>query len=495
MANGNWNPDNEQLKFNSNDLGNHNDNLGCRLAGSLLFLFFVSCKFYPSADHFSSFLKDILRGFVFGEIKHSGVQSQAKNYFQDIIFRGKDEQTIFFEGVRELIEIMRFKKQAQKTGFYFFSQSVAFFFGKSFYPAVRSAIKFIIFFCNRQIFKQIMRVFHNIYNDLISFKNLYKAWLDFRSGKTRKKSVIIFEHNLESNLFKLKEELENFSYRHGEYEKFIVRDPKERIIHKADVRDRVVHTLVAKKLEEIYQGSFIFHSFACQKNKGTHWALEFLKKMCRKRGLNYTRNFWYLKCDIKKFFDNVNHDVLLKILGKKIKDEKFIWLIEKILESFHKDKIGIGLPLGNFTSQWLANIYLNELDYFIKDKLGVKNYIRYADDFVILGEKKEDLEILLVEIEFFLRNKLKLNLHPDKVILKKFSSGIEWVGYKIFPHHAILKKETKNRMFQKINEKEKELATGRIGLWEYYQTVASYLGQLSHSAGYKTANQIIFKNI
>jgi retron-type reverse transcriptase len=338
-----------------------------------------------------------------------------------------------------------------------------------------------------------MKIYHNIFDELVSFENLYKAWRNFRLGKTNKESVIIFGHNLEDNLFRLKTELEGKTYRHGNYKRFIVCDPKQRIIHKAEVRDRVIHTLTARKLEEIYQKTFISHSFACQKERGTHRALKSLEKMCRRQSRNYTRNFYYLKCDIKKFFDNVDHNILLDILRRTIKDKKFIWLIGEILKSFHKDNIGAGLPLGNFTSQWFGNIYLHELDCFVKHKLKAKHYVRYADDFVILGEDKKSLLKMLAEMQKFLADKLKLNFHPDKIAIKKFNSGIEWMGYKILPHYVIIKKQNKRRLLWKITGRKAELEKDAIGAGAYYQTVNSYLGQLSHCCGRNIVNQIIYQ--
>lgn len=252
--------------------------------------------------------------------------------------------------------------------------------------------------------------------------------------------------------------------------------------------------LAARKLEEIYQGSFIAHSFSCQDDRGAHRALKSVIAMCRRQSCNYTRNFWYLKGDVKKFFDNIDHGVLLKILSRKIKDEKFIWLIGKILESFCAGTPGIGLPLGNFTSQWLGNIYLNELDYFVKQRLKIKHYARYADDLIILGASREGLAGVLEEIKSYLSNTLKLILHPDKIMLNKFTGGIDWVGYKILPHYAVLRKQTRNRMMEKLKMRQEELAMGKIAPQKHYETVNSYLGQLKHCRGHKLSDKIIYNS-
>lgn len=338
----------------------------------------------------------------------------------------------------------------------------------------------------------IMKIFHNVYDDLIKFINIHSAWKKFCLGKTNKVSVFEFRHNLEDNLFHLQEELADLTYRHENYERFLVYDPKCRIIHKAGVKDRIVHTLVSRRLEEIYQDNFICHSYACQKGRGTHAALVALVKMCRCRSRNYTINFWYLKCDIRKFYDNIRHDRLLEILQRKISDEKFIWLIKEILRSFYCGEPGVGLPLGNFTSQWLGNIYLNEFDYFVKHNLRIKNYIRYADDFVILNSEVESLREILQKAKQFLSRKLGLSIHPDKIFLKKFSAGLEWVGYKIFPHYVILKQATRKRMMGKLKQHQYELKAGRTSYFQYGKSLNSYLGQLKHCAGYNLSKKILF---
>ncbi|MBM2818248.1 MAG: Reverse transcriptase protein [Parcubacteria group bacterium] len=340
-----------------------------------------------------------------------------------------------------------------------------------------------------------MKVFHSIYDDLIRFENIYNAWSEFRLGKTDKKSVFEFEYNLEDNLFLLKTELANLKYRHGGYERFIVNDPKRRIIHKASVRDRIVHTLVSRKLEEIYQNNFISHSFACQKDRGSHKALGVLEKMCRAQSQNYTKNFWHLKCDIKKFFDNVSHEKMIAILREKIKDKEFIWLIEEILKSFHCARAGVGLPLGNFTSQWLGNIYLNKLDYFVKYELRIKQFIRYADDFVILHDDKLVLKEILTKIQEFLSENLGLEIHKNKTTLKKFGFGINWVGYKILPHYVILKRQAGKRSVLRLKQRRKELDVEFAGLNAYNASVNSYLGQLNHCEGHKLSQKIKFENI
>lgn len=329
---------------------------------------------------------------------------------------------------------------------------------------------------------------------MIKIENIYLAWKEFCLGKTDKESVLKFGCNLEDNLFLLKNELDNLTYHHSSYERFVVCDTKKRIIHKANVRDRVVHTLTARMLEKIYQSKFILQSYSCQKYRGTLRALADVTRACRRQSCNYTHNFWYLKCDIKKFFDNIDHGVLFKIIRRNIKDEKFLWLLKVVLNSFCCKAPGIGLPLGNFTSQWLGNIYLNELDVFVKQRLKVRFYFRYADDFVLLSDSNSVLETWFVEIKHFLEGWLKLSIHNDKIILQKFSHGIDWVGYRILPKVVILKPKIVRRILKKITIRQNRLIIGAVGYWEYYQTLNSYVGQLKHCCGHGLSNQIIYNN-
>jgi len=337
-----------------------------------------------------------------------------------------------------------------------------------------------------------MRLVNNFYDEMTGMENFYRAWQCFRLGKSKKMVVQKFVYNLENNLFKLKDELDNLTYRHGDYEKFLVYDPKQRIIHKAEIRDRLVHTILAKKLEKIYQPRFIPHSFACQNGRGTHRALFALFKMCRRKSSNFTNNFWYLQCDIRKFFDNINHEILLKIICQTVRDQKFIWLLQEVIESFYCEKSNTGLPLGNFTSQWLGNIYLNELDYFIKNELKLKYYARYADDFIILHDSCEYLEVVLNNAKRFLSERLNLIIHPNKIILKKFTAGIDWVGYRILPRSITMKPATARRMFKKLKLRQKLLIANKITPWMYCETVNSYFGQLKHCTNKSLAEKIIY---
>lgn len=195
-----------------------------------------------------------------------------------------------------------------------------------------------------------------IFDKIISLENLFSAWREFKRGKMGKPDIQEFEFNLENNLFQLHRELENKTYRHSHYTTFKICDPKLRQIHKARVRDRILHHAIFKILYPIFDKDFIFDSYSCRLEKGTHRAVGRLEKFCRKLSRNNSRNIFALKCDIKKFFDSINQDILLEFIKKKIKDENAVWLAEIVVKSF-KNIDNNGLPLGNITSQLFANIY------------------------------------------------------------------------------------------------------------------------------------------
>lgn len=320
-------------------------------------------------------------------------------------------------------------------------------------------------------------------------ENLFEAWREFKKGKSGRLDVQQFEFNLEDNLFELHQELKNKTYRHSYYTAFSIRDPKPRRIHKAVVRDRILHHVIFRVLYPIFDRGFIFDSYSCRIGKGTHRAVARLEKFCRRLSRNNHKIIFALKCDIRKFFDSVNHDILLNRIRRKIKDEKTLRLISDIIGSFKKTE-GRGLPLGNVTSQLFANIYLNELDQFIKHRLKVKYYLRYCDDFIILDKDKNFLEELTCQINAFLSTKLKLSFHSDKIIVRKYHQGIDWLGYVVLPYYRVLRTKTKRRIFKKIKNRYDEWRKNLISGESFNQSRQSYFGVLKHCAGYKIKERI-----
>lgn len=304
-------------------------------------------------------------------------------------------------------------------------------------------------------------------------ENLFLAWKEFKRGKNKKSDVQQFEYNLESNLFQLNSELISKAYIHSDYTSFYITDPKLRHIHKANIRDRVLHHAVFRVLYPIFDKSFIFDSYSCRIGKGTHRAVKRLRQFCRKKSHNNSRNIFALKCDVRKFFDSVDHNALKFFVRRKIRDVGVLWLIDLIIDSY-QTVLDKGLPIGNVTSQLFANIYLNELDYFVKRDLKLKHYLRYCDDLVILNENKEKMQKIAIVINDFLENHLKIFLHPNKIIIRKYRQGTDFLGYVIRPYCITLRTKTKNRILRKTNDKN----------------LSSYLGVLKHCDGHKIEQKI-----
>jgi len=341
---------------------------------------------------------------------------------------------------------------------------------------------------------------HNLYEKIANIGNLLISWQEFKKGKMCKKDVQIFALDVEEELFQLYQELKMETYTHGGYASFYITDPKLRLIHKALVRDRVLHHAVMRQIEPIFEPCFIFDSYSSRKGKGNHKAIARFHQFAWKLSQNNTKTVWVLKCDIQKFFHSVDQQTLLKILRNKIKDEKTIKLLEEIIFSFNLDNLKAGslftdlsnkgMPLGNLTSQLFSNVYLNVLDQFIKRELKEKYYLRYADDFLILSRNEQHLFEIIPILDRFLDKNLKLKLHPRKIILRRFNQGIDFLGYVVFPHHIILRPKTVRRMFKRIQIKKDLLDKGLITKEKFYQTVQSYRGLLKHCYGHKSEKEI-----
>lgn len=299
-------------------------------------------------------------------------------------------------------------------------------------------------------------------------ENILAAWREFVVGKRMKQDVLEFQVHLMDNILELHEDLKKNQYKHSSYTAFKISDPKPRDIHKATVRDRLMHHVLYRKLYPFFDRTWIADSFSCRNDKGTHRAMNRFKKFAGKVSKNNTRTCWVLKCDIRKFFASIDQEILLKIIVKYIKDERIVAVIREIIQSFQSTGPSIGLPLGNLTSQLLVNVYMNEFDQFTKHKLKAKYYIRYADDFVFLSENKGFLEKILLLVKDFLNQKLNLSLHPDKVYIKTFSSSVDFLGWVHFPDHRVLRAASKKRMIRNLAENRSD------------PRVISYKGLLSH---------------
>ena len=345
----------------------------------------------------------------------------------------------------------------------------------------------------------IMKTYKNLYKQIYNLSNLILAWRKARKGKTKKRDIIEFERDVIGNLILLQDELKNKTYFPKPLKTFILRDPKTRKISKADFRDRIVHHAIVLILEPIFDKIFIYDSYANRKGKGTLFATKRFDRFKREVSRNGKINGWFnnnqirgycLKADIKHYFQEVNHEILLNIIKRKVKDEKTITLIIKFLENGGGERVldlqkeQKGMPLGNLTSQFFANVYLNELDSFVKHKLKAKYYIRYVDDFVILHQSRENLEIWKGQINEFLNNRLKLKLHPDKSKIISLSRGVDFIGFRNYWNYKLLRKRNINNIKSKIEDYYK-------GLISYNKLLESFQGWSAYA---KWANSFNLSN-
>lgn len=334
-----------------------------------------------------------------------------------------------------------------------------------------------------------MKVTCTLFDKMTSLSHIFACWDQFKRGKRKRKDVQSFERHLEDNIFQLQHDLTSFQYLHAPYEQFYVTDPKQRHISKATVRDRLVHQVVYDTLTEILDKQFIFHSLSSRIGKGTHIGVTQLVQMIRKVSKNGTQPCYALKMDIRRFFDSVDHKILKNLLRKNIRDVNVLKTTDMIIDSFKL--IGeVGIPLGNVTSQLFANVYLHKLDDFIKQELIEKYYLRYCDDFIVLSNDKTHLTSLITSIRDFLTKNLRLELHPKKVIIRKLSQGIDFVGYVLFENHVLMRTRSKQRMKRRLKAAYEDHLIGKIDAAPMDQRLQSYLGMLSH-ANQHTLSQAI----
>jgi len=317
------------------------------------------------------------------------------------------------------------------------------------------------------------------------------AFKKARKGKTLKLYVIEFENNLEENLKKLHEELKSKTYKPKPLKTFILRDPKTRKISKSDFRDRVVHHAICNIIEPLFENNFISDSFANRKGKGTFKAVERFEQFARQTSHNFTYPCYILKADIKHYFDTVDHKILCSILKKKIVDNDILNLIRTILNNHKTQQNGKGMPLGNLTSQFFANVYLNQLDQFVKHQLKAKCYIRYVDDFVIIHHNKKILKDYKQKIDPFCKNDLNLELHPDKSKILQLHNGVGFLGFRLYSHHKRIKKKNIKRFENRLCRFKKELQKDKITREKVVESFEGWLAHISHAKTFKYRKHLV----
>ncbi|MGL5963740.1 MAG: reverse transcriptase domain-containing protein, partial [Fusobacteriaceae bacterium] len=321
-----------------------------------------------------------------------------------------------------------------------------------------------------------------LYEKIYQFDNLHKAYLLARRCKRYRAEVLEFTDNLEVELITLQNELIWKSYKQGEYRTFKVYEPKERTIKALPFKDRVLQHAINAVIEPIFSKGFYEHSYACLPGKGAHAASKTLKKWIYN---TRDKKMYYLKCDIAKYFDSINHAILVNILESKMKCPDTLGLLKQIIDN----GTGVGIPIGNLTSQTFANVYLNEFDKFIKHELKIKKYIRYMDDFIVLEESKEKIHKYLNKIENYLSSNLALRLN-HKTIIAPVYKGVDFVGYKHFISRTNLRRSTWVRQKRNIKRMMVKLVHGKIGIEEARKRLYSTLGHVSHADTYKMKNRI-----
>ena len=332
----------------------------------------------------------------------------------------------------------------------------------------------------------------NVFYKNLTFEKLLSAHKRARKHKAYKNEVIKFEFNLENNLINLLNNLQNGSYRLGKYFQFKVYEPKERIIQALPYKDRIVHQwYVEEFIKPFIVPKFINNSFACLDNKGTHKAVETVQHQMQIMKRNYG-DFWILKCDIKKFFYNINPYILFQILKKYIADKPLLDLSQIFIFNGPIDKSKVGIPIGNYTSQFFANIYLNELDQYIKRELKIKYYCRYMDDFILILKTKQECIKIKELIEIFLHDHLKLELN-HKSRYYPYKIGVNFCGYRIFTTHRLLRTSSKKKIKKNIKCWNHQYHTNKLDFQYAMQSLNSWIGHSSHCNSYQL-QQKVFKS-
>lgn len=347
-----------------------------------------------------------------------------------------------------------------------------------------------------------------MFSNIANFENLLTAYYHAQTDNRYKFAACRFSFYLESHLLKILEELQSGDYRPSPYTYFIIKDPKKRNVAAPSFRDRVVQHSLVSMIEPIFEKAFIEDSYACRVHKGTHFGARRVKKFLMAARCIYGREqeLFVLQCDIRKFFQSVYWDILLSQVKRKITCPKTYALIEKIVTIHHSSKkdnhqqlsflfeekeevvsetIRKGLPIGNLTSQLFANVYLNTLGHFVKETLKERWYARYMDDFLIIHPNKEHLKEVKARINLFLQDKLKLELHPKKVVIKNVKDGVPFVGYRIFYDHMLIRGSTLLRIQRKFKLRKKQLAKGIIDEQKFHSCIKSFEGHLSKANAWK----------
>lgn len=345
-----------------------------------------------------------------------------------------------------------------------------------------------------------MKRHKDLYSQIYDFNNLYTSYLNARKGKRYRNEVLAFSSNLEENLIQIQNELIWEAYQVSPYRQFFVYEPKKRLIMALPFKDRIVQWGIYLVVNPLLDRRYIEDSYACRIGYGAHKSVAKLQKWLREL---QRFNLYVLRLDVAKYFYRIDHDVLMNILSRIIKDSKTLNLLDVIVRCDHESFglnlddtdfsqgliPGVGMPIGNLSSQMFANLYLNELDQYIKHELKVKYYMRYMDDSLMLHWDKKVLWEIKNCAESFLEDRLKLRLN-EKTCIRAASQGIDWVGFRVWPTHIRLRKSSAKRMKRRLKHLQQLYGAGEIDLDPINASIQSYLGILGHCNSYNLRNKV-----
>lgn len=329
----------------------------------------------------------------------------------------------------------------------------------------------------------------SLFEDIISFENLLRASYQCRKGKAKSRAASEFFLELETNLVDLRASLTNNSYSPLPYHQFYVYEPKQRTITAPSFRDRVVHRAIYNFLEPLFETTYIHDSYACRIGKGTHQGVDRVTRFLRQVEGIHGKAFC-LQADIQKYFFSVNRDILFKLLCRKINCHLVLNLLHTIIRSSPVN----GMPLGNLTSQLFANVYLHELDFFVKHTLNVPRYLRYLDDFVLIHHCKDQLKVWKREIEVFLIETLELTTNSKTQIFpvsKKHGRALDFLGFRIFSGHRLLRKGSVNRFKAKYKRFSTDYASGHVTLESFKPSLVSWMAHAQHANSKIIVNMLL----
>lgn len=339
-----------------------------------------------------------------------------------------------------------------------------------------------------------MKTYRHLWEHLCSLENLQLAYEKARRHKTNSPAVRAFAEHHAYHLAVLRHELRTKTYRPQPLQKFILRDPKTRVICKSAFRDRIIHHALINILQPIYEPRFIHDSYASRQGKGTLAAIKRFEHFARKITKNGTpvahaRSAndvigYALKCDVKHYFDTVDHETLIQIIARHIRDPDVLWLVRTILDNHDAGTAGRGMPLGNWTSQFFANIYLNELDQFVKHDLRAPYYLRYVDDFVILERSSARLQAHQEAIRDFLRT-LHLDLHPNKCSIIPLRRGVSFLGSRVFYHYKLVRRRNLRTIRRRITALLDEYEHGTTDHEKIFTTLHGWQAYAMHNNTYR----------